>query len=270
MSLNNSSLSSKLVAISLTVAVLAVAITGAVAFLAMSTPRVSQADVSTSSTTTQSTIAVSGVGTVNVQPDEILIDLGVANQGPNATQVLMHNSATMTAVINSIEGAGINSTDIQTTQFNFGPIYTYNQVNGSQTISGYQASNTVQVTLTGSSTSKLDTVINDGVNAGANQIQSIGYTISDSLQNQLKTQAMHNAVADANITAHNLAASENVKIIGIQSIILLSSSYPPYFYNNYQVFAAATISAAGPNYSVPFNPGQAQFTVNIQVTYLLG
>ena len=124
--------------------------------------------------------------------------LGVTNSGPNATSVLLQNSVNMTNVISAIEkGVGINSSDVQTTNFNFGPTY----AQYSNTINGYQASNSVQVTLSNSDVSKLDSVINAGVNAGANQIQSIQYVLSNSLQTQLQNQALKNAIASANETA---------------------------------------------------------------------
>jgi uncharacterized protein YggE len=159
---------------------------------------------------------------------------------------------------------GINSSDVQTTNFNFGPTY----AQYSSTINGYQASNSVQVTLSNSDVSKLDSVINAGVNAGANQIQSIQYVLSNSLQTQLQNQALKNAIASANETALLTAGSENVKIVGIQSVSVLGSNTQP---NYYSFGAAASLSASTTvDYSVPISPGQTQYTMQVQVVYLLG
>ncbi|MDG6922749.1 MAG: SIMPL domain-containing protein [Nitrososphaerota archaeon] len=180
--MSTSNRSNKIIALAFVVALVAVASLSVVAYSA--TSRYSQdasAQTSTPSSV-NSTLTVSGVGIVNVVPDEIVADFGVTNQGTNASQVLASNSITMNAVISAIENAGVNSSDIRTTQLSLSPIYKYDNLNGSSTITGYQASNSVEVTLTGSDTAKVGVVVNAAVNAGANQVQSIGYTISDSLQ----------------------------------------------------------------------------------------
>jgi uncharacterized protein YggE len=261
-------MSGKIVGVSLVIAVLAVAFLGLVAYSA-TVSRASQAatinTVATNSGSTPATISVPGVGIASATPDEVQVVLGVTNSGPNATSVLLKNSANMTAVIAAIEkGVGINSSDVQTTNFNFGPTYAQN----SNTINGYQASNNVQVTLQASDVSKLDSVINAAVNAGVNQIQSIQYVLSNSLQTQLQNQALKNAIESANQTALLTASSEGVKIVGIQSVSVLGSNYQqPYTsYANAVVFA----STSTVNYSVPIAPGQTQYSEQVQVVYLLG
>jgi uncharacterized protein len=268
---NLNQMSGKIVGVSLIIAVLAVAFLGIVAYSA-TVGKASQADTGTtlqtvSTGTTPSTITVTGTGLASAIPDEISIVLGVATTGPNATQVLLANSANMTAAINAIEkGAGINSTEVQTTNFNFGP--TYSQYGN--TITGYQASNQIQVTLQGSDVAKLDTVINSAVNAGANQIQSIQYVLSNSLQNNLQNQALKNAVSSANQTALLTAQSEGLKILQIQSVTILGNSYPqPYGSNGSYFTLAAVASTTTVNYNVPISPGQTQYTVQVQVVYLL-
>ncbi len=173
---NNSQMSGKIVGVSLVIAVLAVAFLGLVAYSATVKPS-QAATVGTqqtfSSSTTPATITVTGNGIASAVPDEIQIVLGVTNTGPNATEVLLQNSANMTNAIGAIEkNVGINITQVQTTNFNFGP--TYSQYGN--TINGYQASNDIQVTLQGSDVAKLDAVINAAVDAGVNQIQSIQYS----------------------------------------------------------------------------------------------
>jgi uncharacterized protein YggE len=106
------------------------------------------------------------------------------------------------------------------------------------------------------------------VNSGVNQIQSIQYVLSNSLQTQLQNQALKNAIASANQTALLTALSENVKVVGIQSVTVLGSNYQqPYTSYGLNVVEAP---AASVNYSVPIAPGQSQYTMQVQVVYLLG
>ena len=164
----------------------------------------------------------------------------------------------MNAVISAIEGAGINSTDIHTTKLSFGPMYKYNNINESSTITGYQASNMVEVTLDGNVTAKVGQVIDATVSTGANQVQSMGYTMSSGLQAQAKQEAIQKAVIDANSTAFSTASAEGLKITGIQSVTVLSTSTP--YFNTYPV--AAVVST-----SPPITPGQTQYSVQVEVTY---
>lgn len=260
---NNSQMSVRIVGVSLVIAVLAVAFLGIVAYSAM-VAKPSQADTQQAvSSTTPSTMTVTGTGLASAVPDEIQVVLGVTNTGPNATKVLLQNSANMTAAISAIEkGVGINNSEVQTTNFNFGPTYSY-----SNTISGYQASNDIQITLQGSDVAKLDIVINAAVNAGANQIQSIQYVLSNSLQNELQNQALKNAVADANQTALLTAQSEGLSIIGVQSVTIVSNNTPQPEY--FASAALTSVANSSINYNVPISPGQTQYTMEIQVVYLL-
>jgi uncharacterized protein YggE len=91
--------------------------------------------------------------------------------------------------------------------------------------------------------------------------------LSNSLQTQLQNQALKNAIASANETALLTAGSENVKIVGILSVSVLGSNSQP---NYYSFGAAAALSASTTvNYSVPISPGQTQYTMQVQVVYLL-
>jgi uncharacterized protein len=266
-----SQMSGKIVGVSLIIAVLAVAFLGMVAYSATA-GKASQADtgstlqtVTTIAGSTPSTLTVTGTGIASAIPDEISVVLGVANTGTNATQVLLANSANMTAAINAIEkNVGINATDVQTTNFNFGP--TYSQYGN--TINGYQASNQIQVTLQGSEVAQLDTVINAAVNAGANQIQSIQYVLSNKLQNTLQNQALQNAISSANQTALLTAQSEGLKVLGIQSVAILGNNNPQP-YGVYDGAALAMANTSTINYNVPISPGQTQYSEEVQVVYFV-
>src|SRR5579862_8868744 len=165
-------LSGKIVGLSLVIAVLAVAFLGSLAYSAMSQRASQAADVSSVITTETtgnipSTITVTGMGTASGAPDEVQITLGVTTTGSNASKVLEQNNANMSEVLSAIEiGLQVNASDVQTTQFSFNP-------NNGCCSSPYTATNLVQVTLQGEQMTKLQTLINASVNAGANVIQNI-------------------------------------------------------------------------------------------------
>ena len=252
--------SNKVMALAFVVALVAVASLSVVAYSATSRYSSGASTPSSPSSSTNSTLVVSGIGTVNVVPDEIVADFGVTNQGTNATQVLAENSMIMNAVITAIENVGVNKSDVRTTQLSLSPTYRYNSFNGTSTLAGYQTTNSIEVKLTGNETNLVGRVVDAAVSSGANQVQRIGYTISSSLQSQVRQEAIQRAISDANSTALSTATAAGLSITGIQSITVLSTSSPTYF-NTYAV--PATVSTTTP----PINPGQTQYTVQVQVTY---
>jgi len=69
---------------------------------------------------------------------------------------------------------------------------------------------------------------------------------------------------DANSNAQGAALSAGLKITGVKSVVLLGSSYPPY-YNNCCVYASADVNGA---YSPPpISAGQSEVVVEVEVTY---
>ncbi len=262
-------MSGKIVGVSLVIAVLAVAFLGMVAYSA-TVSRPSQADtigtVAITSDSTPSTISVPGVGIASATPDEVQLVLGVTNSGPNATSVLMQNSANMSAVISAIEkGVGINSSDVQTTNFNFGPTY----AQYSNTINGYQASNSVQVTLQGSDVSKLDSVINAAVNAGVNQIREYpvhAFKLTTDTAPAGGAEGCDRERKPDRASSSDIREREdrwNTKCFspGIELPTELLLIQQP---------RCCRVGTTEVNYAVPIEPGQTQFSVQVQVVYLLG
>jgi uncharacterized protein YggE len=268
MSEKNSSLSAKLVALSLIVAL--VAVTASVTTVYMETLRLhspvsaSVAASDPSSNTSESTISVTGVGTVYVQPSQTLIDLGVVSNASNVTTAVGQNDESMNSVIAALKSLGIDTSQIQTTQFSVNPQYNYNDP--TPTLTGYQVVDTVQITLNTTNTTVIGIVINTAVAAGANQVNSVSFALTSAQQALLQHEALQNAVGNANATAQETASAVGLKIVRVQSITVLSSSYPQF--SNIQVYQAVPNAA----YSIsppPIYAGQSEYTMVVQVTYLV-
>ena len=112
---------------------------------------------------TGSTITVTGNGTVDSTPDQASFDFGVTTNGATAAQALSRNSARARAIIDALKKAGIPSADIQTTQVSLWPQTSSN----GKTITGYQASNSVNVTAP---LGKSGALVDAAVGAGANNV----------------------------------------------------------------------------------------------------
>jgi len=200
-------------------------------------------------------IMVSGIGTVTATPDRAHVTLAVWTQAVTATDALKSNADKMDQVIKSLTDAGVSKDNIETTGYSLDPIIQYPEKSTEPPkIVGYMARNQIEVTLT--DVSSVGRIIDASVVGGANVVQSIYFTLSESKAIQLRDQAIQEAVKDADSKAKAIAASLNIKIVGPTSITL-GYEYPMATYEKAAAGAATT----------PIMPGPLTVTANVQATY---
>jgi uncharacterized protein YggE len=200
-------------------------------------------------------IEVTGTATVSAPPEQAVLQLAVRTQAASAQQATSDNAAAMTKVIQALSGLGIDKKMVQTTSYTLSPIYENNPNQSEPSkIIGYAAQNTIQVTLTDLTT--VGTALDAAVSAGANDIESITFTLSSATLASLQKQALGEAVQDADAQAKAVASSLGVSIIGPTSVS------PEYMFQpNYQRLTAA------PQAITPIQPGALEVTATVQVTY---
>ena len=122
------------------------------------------------------TINLSAYGETKVVPDMATISLGVQNEAPTAAQAISDNAQKMTRVIAALKKAGLTDREIQTSSLSLNPQYVY-QENLPPRLTGYQASNQVVVTV--HDLARLGPVVDATVNAGADNVGGISFSIDD-------------------------------------------------------------------------------------------
>jgi uncharacterized protein YggE len=217
-----------------------------------SSTQVSAADTVVS----KKTITVTGNGIVNVTPDMATITLGVSSFAADANAAQKANATTMAKVIAAIKAAGVAASDIQTSSYSIYPNYTYEEKTGKQTITGYNASNTVTVTIR--NLSNLGTVLDKASDAGANQAYGISFMVSK--QSAYYAQALKEAVANAKTKADAIASALGTTVSSPVSISE-SSNYNPIYLNS---SAKQIADAAG---GTPVEAGTFQIQATVSVVY---
>lgn len=149
--------------------------------------------------------AITEIGTATVQasPDTAVVQLGVQSVGVSAESAISHNDTLMAAVEKAIEQLGLPASDLQTISYNLYPQYSGQSKlqGGAPTISGYNVSDTLQVT-----TSKLHLVgqvLSVGIASGANSVQNVQYEVLN--QNGALMKAQAQAIAQAKAQAETAA-----------------------------------------------------------------
>jgi uncharacterized protein YggE len=220
------------------------------ALLATAAPYAAQADPA-------HTITVSGSGEARGAPDQAQLSAGVTTVAPTAAAALAENARTMTTVFDTLKRLGVPERAIQTTNFSVSPQYPpYNgNDRGLQKIVGYQISNQVNVTL--DDTKKLGPALDALVGAGANQINSVNYSIRDADALEAKAQAA--AIANARARAEVYAKAAGVTLGGVLTISEVSVEAP-----RPVVFAAKAMAAPPPT---PTAAGEQSVTANVTVVF---
>lgn len=210
------------------------------------------------------TISVSGTGKVTTDPDRAVISLAVVTENTDVKVAQQQNAARMTSVIDAIKALAISSDDLKTTGYSVYPVYddeSYSSFSIDRKIKYYRVTNTLQVTL--KDITLTGNVLDTAVGAGADQINSISFTLSEEKQQELRSQALTAAVAQARGDADVVARALGVSIIGVSSVNV-GSSYVPYAVPEAYDYKAVAGAA-----STPIETDTIDVTASVSISYLI-
>ena len=153
----------------------------------------------------QAGIWVTGQGSISLEPDLVLLNVGVETMGDTVATARGDAATAMDAIIQAVKAHGLSDRDIQTRSFNIWPRYEYPEVTISgtrtrqQVLVGYTVSNTAAIKIRDMST--VGEIIDNVADAGGNatRINGINFTIEDpkSFMDQLREEAVKDAIAKA-------------------------------------------------------------------------
>ncbi len=218
-------------------------------------------------TTADGTISVQGTGEVLIQPDRGIVTIGVITQASTASVAVQDNANTMSAVISGLNGIGISNDNIQTVYYYIYPQYSWSA--SPPTITGYQVTNEIQVTViaSGQTVAQLGAEVGQAIDVaaakGANQIYGVQFTASDSAVQQAKQTALENATKDASTRAHIIADALGVTITGVISVSDTPSYYPlPIFYGGVSIASVNSTPIVPPQTLTFSDTVQAVFSIS--------
>ncbi len=176
-----------------------------------------------------STITISKTGTVYAVPNLAQIDFSIITEGKEVNDVMRENNEKSSAVIEKIKAQGIDELDIKTTYYNVYPLYEWHKTTddsitttGTRVLVGYEAIETINVKVR--ETDKIGGLIEEAVNAGANQIGDLQFIVEN--EETFKAQARAKAIVEAKAEALQTAQALGVKLGEIVSFS--ESSSVPY------------------------------------------
>ena len=215
----------------------------------------------------QSGIWVTGQGTLSLEPDLALVNIGVETQAATVAQARNEAANAMAAIVAAVKARGLVDRDIQTRSFNIFPQYEFPEVfeDGRrvrrQVLVGYTVSNSASIKVR--DLDSVGPIIDDVANAGgdATRINGVSFTVED--PKSFMTELRELAVQDALDKAQHLATLTGV---GVGRLVLITESgggIP-----RVQDFASAergfALAAAAPT---SISGGELELRLNVQAVF---
>ena len=205
-------------------------------------------------------IWVTGEGKVNVVPDIAMLSLGIEAQATSVAEAQQEAVEAMDAVMNVIDGYGIDEKDIQAQFFSIQPVRRWdNGDNGKEILIGYRVTNivTVKVRNIGDAGSIIDAAVAAG---GDNtRVNSISFTVDE--PEAYYDVAREEAMADAEAKAQQLADLGGINLGKPTYISEYSGYISPIVIRGFEVDEAL------PAPTTAISPGETEIQLTIQVVY---
>jgi uncharacterized protein YggE len=164
------------------------------------------------------TITVVGEGKVSLKPDIATINVGAEARAATVSEAKAAVDAQMAAIIAALEEAGVAEKDIQTSHYGIyyerEPMPVLGEGTAAGVQGGYVVSNIVQVTVR--DVEKAGGVLDAVVQAGANQVYGVTFTVAD--ESTWQSRARADAMADAKSRAQELAGLAGVELGQVVSV----------------------------------------------------
>ena len=214
---------------------------------------------STASAEEAPTLTMNGIGVARIAPDVAEITLGVVTEAKDAAKAHADNAAQATRVQNAVKALGIAERDIQTTRYDFSPVYDVKD-NGRSVTTGYTVTNSVVVKVR--NLDNVGKVIDAALASGANRVDSLEFSASD--PSAAKNAALADAARDARNKADAVAKALGVRIVRILNVY--ADAQP---YNTPRNFMPMMMAKEAYDAGTPISAGELSVEASVNVTYVI-
>jgi uncharacterized protein len=195
----------------------------------------------TSDTRRATRITVMGDSIVQAQPDTAILTISVVTQARRALDAQQENATKTDAVVQALKAAAGTGAEVKTSGYSVQPQRMYRE-NQPPTITGYEARNTVTVTL--SDLKRVGAVIDAASQAGANDIGGIAFTLRQ--DRPARDQALREATREAMHKAEIIASALGRHVTRVVEVQEEGFQRPPQPVYQAEAFMAKRDSVATP------------------------
>lgn len=156
-------------------------------------------------------VRASGEATITAKPDRAEIRFGVITQAPTAEAASAQNAAQTAQMLDALKRALGNGGQVKTSNYSVAPSYQRATNGAPRKIIGYNANNTVTVTL--DDLRLVSKLLDTAAHAGANEIDGISFTLKN--DQAARSEALAQAAIKARESAEAIAKALNLRVLGV-------------------------------------------------------
>jgi uncharacterized protein YggE len=212
------------------------------------------------------TLTVQGESQYEVAPDLAKIQFAIETRSTTAQDAQLRNRQVQDEIKQALNRVGVSSSDVETTNYNVQRWYEWDYKENKQIDKGYIVSNNFVVKTT--NLQKVGDILDAGVQAGANRVDSISFELSEDKSRQVKQEALRKAATNARDKAVALAEGSGVRLGAVKSISENSYVVMPYARGGYDMVAMKAEGAPVP--ATDISPQNVQVNAQVSVGYIIG
>jgi uncharacterized protein YggE len=207
------------------------------------------------------TIAVSGMGSISMMPDEATVNASVVTNASTANAAVSENNARYEKIVASAVNAGAKRDDVSLSYYNVDYVAKPNPAPPPQPYDRYGYTVTRSFSIKVHAIDKAGSMVDALTNAGASNIGGVSFGLSK--PENARHAATDKAMTDAHAKAVELARAAGLRITGIKSIDLDGGG------GIVRPMVMMKMNA-GPEASPPttLDPGSVNVSVNVTVVFL--
>jgi uncharacterized protein YggE len=198
------------------------------------------------------TIATSGTGQVSAEADLAVVSVAMTARADSADDARGQVADGVASVRAALADAGVPEDAVTTVYFAVRPDYH----DEDRAPDSYRATHALRIET---DPARAGEVVDLAVGTGATEVNGVQFTLTDETRDDLRSEALAQAVDRARADADAVAGAANLQITGVQSISVGNSYSPGPFY------AEAAADRAGG--STSFAPGPVTVSASVSITY---
>jgi len=204
------------------------------------------------------TIEVTGTGEAHVAPDVASLNLAIETHAATAQQSAGQNAALAQKVVDALTTKLQGKGKVWTGGYSLYPEYNEPRPNEKAVVTGYRAENSITVET--GEISLLGGLIDTAIEAGANRINFLTFTLRD--ESQARSQAIALAAKDAQAQAASLAKSLGVTLGQVVKATTVAETGPAPMMRTGAMAMSASMGAP-----TPVQPNEVSVPATVTITY---
>lgn len=200
---------------------------------------------------------VSAEGKATAVPDIAVVNAGFTANGPSVAQVQNQANTVIKKITTDLKALGIDSKDIQTSNYNIYPNYDYRE--SAQKINGYNIN--VNMTVKVRDFAKINNIIDTAIADGANQIGGLSFTVDN--PEKYQSEARKEAISKAKTKAEEIARESGINLGRIINVSEGYNAAPRPMY----AMAVKAVGMGGGDAPTEVSPGSSEIIVTVTISY---